>query len=213
MSVAIPWRAFSEVYGFMGNSFLKPMTQTLPVGLDLAFWEEFPDFGDDAVRKCIEACSHYADVMASLSHDEAVQRAAVEYTHLFVGPPSPAAPPWETLYRHERVTVGFGEATFDMRQLLREAGLEISNENRQYEDHMGIELLYLSVQCGRLADGGGGGAAEAVGAFVDNHPQRWIGAFKARVAEACPHGYFNGLTALAESVLSAHARMLSEGIA
>ena len=49
--------------------------------------------------------------------------------------------PWETMYRGENVTVGFGQATFEMRELLREAGLEVRNVNDQYEDHLGIELL------------------------------------------------------------------------
>lgn len=38
-----------------------------------------------------------------------------------------------------------------MRALLRNAGLEVSNENNQYADHVGIELLYASVPCGTCA--------------------------------------------------------------
>ena len=39
-----------------------------------------------------------------------------------------------------------------MQRLLREAGLEVSNENNQYADHIGIELLYASVLCQRAAE-------------------------------------------------------------
>ena len=56
--------------------------------------------------------------------------------------------------------MGFGQATFEMRALLREAGLEVKNENNQYEDHIGIELLYLSALCARAAEGEEGAVEE-----------------------------------------------------
>lgn len=148
MARDLPWKTFSEAYGFLGNSLLKPMTQTPTIGLDPTFWEAFPTFGDDAVAESVAACASFAQAAG----EDDVEGVAVEYTRLFVGPPSPAAPPWETLYRAEGATVGFGEATFQMRALLRDAGLELSNENHQYEDHMGIELLYLCEMCRRQAD-------------------------------------------------------------
>lgn len=206
------WEELSQAYAFLGNSLLKPMTQTSCVGLTSEFWQAFPDFGSAEVRDALDALACYADnvladaakALANEASDKleplgkgaacaeepgkleafskskaagefdadivaaaplavldesaaqavfnkAVEHAAVEYTHLFVGPPSPAAPPWETMNLHEGATVGFGEPTFQMRALLREAGLELSNENRQYEDHMGIELLYLSELCRRCS--------------------------------------------------------------
>ena len=154
MAKEIPWKTLSEAYAFIGNSLLKPMTMTSTVGLDPAFWEAFPSFDDEAVAEAVAACARYAEgaVQRAEAGEDEPQRAAVEYTKLFVGPPSPAAAPWETMYRGENVTVGFGQATFEMRELLREAGLEVRNVNNQYEDHLGIELLYLSSLCAR-ADG------------------------------------------------------------
>mgnify|MGYP002230537596 FL=1 len=151
MAKEIPWKILSEAYAFIGNSLLKPMTMTSTVGLDPAFWEAFPSFDDEAVAEAVAACARYAEgaVQRAEAGEDEPQRAAVEYTKLFVGPPSPAAAPWETMYRGKNVTVGFGQATFEMRELLREAGLEVRNVNNQYEDHLGIELLYLSSLCAR----------------------------------------------------------------
>ena len=39
-----------------------------------------------------------------------------------------------------------------MRERLRALGLELCNENNQYEDHVGIELLYLSELCRRASE-------------------------------------------------------------
>ena len=195
MAKEIPWKILSEAYAFIGNSLLKPMTMTSTVGLDPAFWEAFPSFDDEAVAEAVAACEP--------------QRAAVEYTKLFVGPPSPAAAPWETMYRGENVTVGFGQATFEMRELLREAGLEVRNVNNQYEDHLGIELLYLSSLCARAdADAADAPALESVADFIEKHPLSWVDAFRASIAEAAPDGYFVSLAGLARALLAWHAEAL-----
>ena len=189
MAKEIPWKTLSEAYAFIGNSLLKPMTMTSTVGLDPAFWEAFPSFDDEAVAEAVAACARYAEgaVQRAEAGEDESQRAAVEYTKLFVGPPSPAAAPWETMYRGENVTVGFGQATFEMRELLREAGLEVRNVNNQYEDHLGIELLYLSSLCARAdADAAAAPALESVADFIEKHPLSWVDAFRARIAEAAP---------------------------
>ena len=146
---------YSEAFAFIGNSLLKPMNQTDAIGLDPAFWAQFPDFESEAVADAVRVCADYAMRAQRIGNrKDAVTHESVEFTKLFVGPPRPAAAPWETFYRVPEgveVSVGFGQATFEMRDLLREAGLELSNENRQYEDHIGIELLYLSTLCSRAA--------------------------------------------------------------
>lgn len=202
------WSAYAQACAFMGNSLLKPMTQTSPVGLDPAFWAAFPDFGSEEVRLAAGKCANFAQGLTDVEHNRAVEQVAVEYTRLFVGPSSPAAPPWETMYRSGNTSVGFGEATFEMRRLLREAGLQLSNENNQYEDHMGIELLYISVRCQRVADAlaaGDEAAAEAlairVRAFASQRPSSWIGAFIDRVEEAFPNGYFSCVLRLSSEML------------
>lgn len=211
MAKEIPWKTLSEAYAFIGNSLLKPMTMTSTVGLDPAFWEAFPSFDDEAVAEAVAACARYAEgaVQRAEAGEDEPQRAAVEYTKLFVGPPSPAAAPWETMYRGENVTVGFGQATFEMRELLREAGLEVRNANNQYEDHMGIELLYLSELCRREATGEGATESADIAAFIEQHPLAWIEPFLDRVSEAAPNGYFAGLLLVAQRVLEHHARLLA----
>ena len=180
-------------------------------GWDPACWKAFPVFGGNAVARAVEACACYAEGAAQRTGagEDGPQRVSVEYTRLFVGPPSPAAPPWETMYRGKDVTVGFGQPTFEMRELLRAAGLEVRNANNQYEDHMGIELLYLSSLCARAdADAADAPVPESVAAFIEKHPLSWVDAFRARIAEAAPDGYFVSLAGLARALLAWHAEAL-----
>ena len=198
------YEQMAEALAFCGNSLLAPMTQTASVGLDPAFWEAFPAFGSERVAQASQTCAAWSRGFCAncdAAGQDAVTRCAVEYTQLFVGPPRPAAAPWETAYRPAAagadVVVGFGQATFEMRELLREAGLQLFNENHQYEDHMGIELLFLSELCRRAAasgqDAGDASAAAKAAAFAVEHPVVWADGFRAKVASAAPSGYFVNL--------------------
>lgn len=174
--------------------------------------------GCEAAEGCeaVEGCEGREGIEA-----RAVRACSVEFARLFIGPPRPAAPPWETMYAGDGQSVGFGRPTAQMRELLRRAGLELRNENHQYEDHMGIELLYLSklcqraaeVQLGAATDEGAEGAAEDEGApagavfveirsFVEEHPAAWVGALCERVEQASPDGYFARLLMLEKALLA-----------
>lgn len=196
-----------EAYAFLGNSLLKPMTHTAKVGLNAEFWRSFPDFECAEVGRAAGECALWAESMAGECHgeDEAARRVSVDYAHLFVGPPRPAAPPWETMVRHEGACVGFGEATFEMRALLRDAGLQLVRENSQYEDHMGIELLYLSEQCRRLARGEGGVSEGEISSFIEQHPLGWIEAFLEAVRRERSGSYYARILSLTAALLRWHA--------
>ena len=206
----VEWGELSQACAFLGNSLLAPMAQTANVGADPAFWEAFPDFGDARVTAACEACAQAARGLARRAQEsgrDAVELASTEFTRLFIGPPSPAAAPWESFYRSQSDNpVGFGEATHQMRELLRAAGLEVRNENNQYADHIGLELLFLSELARRRAQGAqaaadGSCTDEAILAFVREHPLGWISSLRAAVDAAFPGGYVSGVLGVAASLL------------
>lgn len=202
MRYAQTYTKLAEALAFLGNSLLSPMNQTSSVGLDSAFWETFPDFGNEDITQAVNRCASYAENAQRqiLNGGNAVQDASVEYTKLFVGPPKPAAAPWESFYRGDDVTSGFGKATFDMQRRLRDAGLQVSNENNQYADHAGIELLYLSVLCERAASAEEGlpnDTADFVDRFLD-----WTGRLLATVDDVAPGGYISCILQLARALVA-----------
>lgn len=205
------WKNCAEAFAFLGNSLLAPMSKTPPVGLDPEFWTLFPSFDDDNVASAIEACTAYAqDAQAYIAESgNAVQRASVEYTKLFLGPPRPAAAPWETVQLSNGTAVGFGEPTFEMQRLLRDIGLEVSNENNQYADHIGIELMYISVLCEHACSAADSQDNETleriatqIGEFATKHPLAWIDELIADVKAAEPDGYIIGILRLAKALLA-----------
>ena len=175
-------QTLADAYAFIGNSLLKPMTQTEPVGLDPAFWDAFPDFGSAEVAAAVGACRAFAEEAQDRNAvgEDMVERVSMEFTKLFVGPPSPSAPPWETMNREEGVTVGFGQPTFAMQDILRD------------------ELLALSEMCRRAE---GDALPESAVAFIEARPAGWAPALHGKVHEAYPGGYFDSLLTLAEALL------------
>lgn len=98
-----------------------------------------------------------------------------------------------------------------MRRLLREVGLELHNENRQYEDHIGIELLYLSTRCTAMGEATATEAeaeAKAVLSFIESHPGSWIDSLRKRAEETYPDGYIAALLDVAGSLLAWHAAQI-----
>ena len=204
------WTVASQLYAFLGNSLLSPMSRTESVGLDPAFWRDLGGLLDGALADPAKALASWAErASADSSRSETVQRVSVEFTKLFVGPPKPAAAPWESANGPVESHVGFGEATFAMRERLRALGLELCNENNQYEDHVGIELLYLSELCRRASEGPSGAAAcdaavpdgEEISSFVREHPLVWVARLREKVAASQPEGYFVRLLDFALALL------------
>lgn len=132
----------------------------------------------------------------NLETQRKVAGVSVEFTHLFVGPPRPSAYPWETFYRGEGITNGFGHATLEMKQALQEIGLKLDNKNNQYEDHIGIELLYISELCSKGID-----AVVAHKSFIEAHPLSWIDKLQASIHAEIPGGYFDLVVGLTKELL------------
>jgi TorA maturation chaperone TorD len=208
------WTTRAQVYAFLGNSLLAPMIEDTAAGLDEETWRAFPldpaanehvAAGLSALRSCLRGLS-------GLSRQEAVLKVAVEYTALFVGPGKPLAPPWETCYRGTDEYV-FGESTFAMREVLRRHGLAQNNASNQLEDHMGLELLYLSVSSERIA-AHEPSQDELVEqrAFIDEHPLAWVQGFQERIRENGRVGYFAGLLEVAWGMLELDREFLDEEI-
>lgn len=202
------WARRARRFAFLGNSLLAPMAADAAVGLDEAFWGGFAD-GEPESPPMARALGRLEDYARAARAGEApladaVRRANVEYARLFIGPPKPAAPPWETMYAQPGQVgeIGFGRATVAMQGLLAEAGLALAGESNQYADHLGIELLYLSELCRRRAAAADGADAEGrLLTFAREHPAAWAPAFRDQVAAAAPGGYYAPLADLVVALL------------
>ena len=202
----IEWQGYAESVAFVGNSLLGTVHRTSKHALRKNFWNKFPTFADEGIAQACEALGNYTyELPDRVSSGDSLD-IEDEYKSLFGEDGGPAAPPWESFYRSGGVQKSGGEATQEMRVLLEKAGLELKSVYLGYEDHLGIELLYLSALCSRIATGDDPGAEpttpEMVCSFLREHPLAWVKQFHAAVAAEVPRGYFDLLLDLAEAVLN-----------
>ncbi len=211
------WNNLANLYAFAGNSFLSPMTRENAIGITANFWEAMPHFNNGIIQQAQTNLAEYANqAQCELKQGaNVIQKCAVEYTHLYIGPPRPAAPPWETMYMPGNESIGFGAATVDMKRRIAAEGLTLGGVHNQYEDHIGIELLLLSVLCKKQAQAKRSGVLpestqgeEQLISYIKQRPGCWIGKFTAKTTLAAPSSYYALLATWVQAVIGWHSKAI-----
>jgi putative dimethyl sulfoxide reductase chaperone len=81
-------------------------------------------------------------MQAALADEEVLEALPVDYTRLFIGPFSPLAPPYESVYRGGEV---MGASTAAVMGLYRMAGFDLSGDFHEAPDHIAAELEFVYV--------------------------------------------------------------------
>lgn len=151
--------------------------------------------------------------------DLAFENIRVDYTRLFLGPGKVIAAPWESVYfNEERLT--FQEQTLDVRGWYRRFGLEAENLHHEPDDHIGLELLFLS----HLAELGIRAlneqdemrfeeTLEAQRGFFNNHLGTWALKWCALVIENARTDFYKGIAHLTHGALSSLSEILDARLA
>lgn len=149
--------------------------------------------------------------------DESFEAVQDDYTALFIGPAKVQVAPWESVYfSQERLT--FQEQTLEVRGWYRRFGLESERIYQEPDDHIGLELAFLShlAQRGMAALEGGDEAEhtrllKAQRDFLDQHPGRWAASFCQGVLEHARTPFYKGLALLTRGALAELADILPGG--
>lgn len=219
--MAISWAEIcdvrSKVHGFLGIQLLEPLQMKNASILQQSFWREFPletsnaqmKAGLDKLIQCTERLEKYPV-------SQAIQLTQIEYTQLFHGPGQPKAPPWESVYRTPEKLL-FGWPTLHVQEAYRQNGFEIATKNRQLEDHMGLELIFLAsvsdVLIRALNDNDYQTAHSIVKGqieFISNHPLTWIADFFNDASRNESIGFYSALIELIWGVLIWDSTLLND---
>lgn len=205
------WELRTSLYAFLGNTLLEPMRVEASEGISPAFWSGFPlQPANEAMERALFDLARLAERFAELPIEEAASSIAIDYTQLFLGPAVVRAPLWESLYR-EGGRYLFGQPTFEMRELFRAYGLKLEESVRQFEDHMGVELLFLSATSSRFAAcAPKADDVDALERFIDAHPLHWVEDLLGNIVEYETTGYYSGIARLSWGVLLWDKELLQE---
>jgi TorA maturation chaperone TorD len=202
----------------LGSAFYLPPTEPLLTSLSaqdlLADWPLAPDDPDTErglqLLRALFDRAQPADLLPALRAD---------HTALFVGLMRVDAPPWESVYLSQDHLI-FDQQTLEVREYYARFGLQIPKLDREPDDHIGYELLFLAhlmEQAGRAVDAGDvETAARLVGAartFFATHPQQWAGFFIERLAQYARTDYYRGLACLLKGSMTALAPLLDDYLA
>lgn len=75
--------------------------------------------------------------------DDAAGALRTDATRLFAGLQTMAVPPWESVYFNKERMI-FQEQTLEVRTWYRDYGMQIAQFNHEPEDHIGLELDFVS---------------------------------------------------------------------
>jgi TorA maturation chaperone TorD len=210
------WNLRASLYGFLADSLLEPIRDQHPIVFTQGFWRDFPlEAANSQMQAGIEQLINCASYLEGLPDEEAIENVMVEYTDLFIGPGLPKAPPCESFYRtNERIF--FGSTAFEIKAALHANGLEKMRENKKPEDHIGLELMFLSVLSKKLP---GLELSEQVltlkeqASFIEQHLLSWIDELCRDAKLHQSIGFYGGMIELIWGILQWDRELIEEFVA
>ena len=159
----------------------------------------------------------HADIQTGLSllqafatqWDEA-QLAALtqDYMRLFIGPDTLLAPPWESVYRSPDGLI-FDKSTLEVRREYQRFGMPIPRLHNEPEDHIGLELRFISHLTALGLDAVGknqvettGLIVEALDSFLHDHLQLWADEYLDKVITHANTAFYRGIALLTRGCLA-----------
>lgn len=127
-----------------------------------------------------------------------------DYTRLFIGPGEIKAPPWESVYRSQERLL-FGEETLAVREFYQSFGVSIKNLYREPDDHLSLELEFMSWLCAKALEELPGGEwkryLEGQEKFLREHLLEWVPAFTRDMENNAETAFFRGLASFTRGFL------------
>ena len=149
-----------------------------------------------------------ASLAASMADGgESMQQMHADHRRLFLGPERVLACPYESVYLNEE-HLTFGSQTLAVRQWYRRYEMRAPAPGREPDDHIGLELYFVSHLCLRALDAAESGAAEslaeerkALGEFLSEHLLLWVDEFLDHVDAHAQTHFYRGVGQLTRGIV------------
>lgn len=118
-----------------------------------------------------------------------------DFNRLFIGPGPLLAPPWESVYLSKERLI-FGEQTLEVREFYQSFGLASKTKDREPDDHVALELEFMSWLCQQAAIADHEGALKLAAGqktFLDSHLAKWISKFCADVTSGSATAFYQAV--------------------
>ena len=182
---------------------------------DAAFAEEKVfDSMEAAARRLDPELAAGARRLGEAFGAQELQALLVDYTRLFLGPPSPLAAPYGSMWLSGENTV-MQESTVALEGLYSEAGFEIDEELGDMPDHVAVELEFLYLLTFKQNEARRAGEEVAIAGwdqlhdlFLRGHLGAWIAPFAQAVKANAGTAFYRELADLTVDFLRMEVKRL-----
>ncbi|WP_028116800.1 TorD/DmsD family molecular chaperone [Ferrimonas senticii] len=157
--------------------------------------DSWPMAGEVLTRE--QGLSH---LVKALAQPQALMLAKQDHTPLFIGPGDLGVIPWGSPYLHEKRLL-CGPSTQALGRFYEHHGIDISTDNNEPVDHIGLMLSAVSALLALEMQQQDGHALAAVKVLLEEHLLPWSGRFLELLAQAANSDYYRGVGLLTQSVL------------
>lgn len=146
---------------------------------------------------------------ADADREDALRELKAEYTRLFMGPMTPACPPYESVFDKERPEESWGTmagpATDAMARALADEGLKMTLEFAELPDHVAIELEYMYYLLSQAYYGKENTEKylEKADVFLAEHLAKWLPEFGVLVSKKSNHLFYQKIGLLLDQMIRA----------
>ncbi|MEG0757578.1 MAG: molecular chaperone TorD family protein [Raoultibacter sp.] len=135
-----------------------------------------------------------------------VTKLRVEYAKLFIGPNQVVAPPWGSVYLDAKKAV-MGESMLRIRDRYDEFGLEVQHKNTEPDDHIALELSFVSYLFSKalLTEDKleKERYAESAVSFIGEFLSPWLDDFAENIASSDVGGFYKGFAVILRAYIQA----------
>jgi TorA maturation chaperone TorD len=174
-----------------------------------AVFEDIPFGNDPSLSEGIALIQNWSAEHPVAEGADWFESLLEDYTRLFIGPDKVLAPPWESVFVQEGRLV-FTETTLNVRHFYRRFGFELENLHKEPDDHIGLELVFLSNLANLALQTLETGQSEeyqryvqAQADFYQAHLGRWAMAFFNQLFDYARTDFYRGLARLCRSAIEA----------
>lgn len=205
-----------HLYGILRHVFSEyPSAESLDAVFSDLTRESLATFSKGADGELVQVIEDFNALEPQLSPND-LQSLTTAFTKLFIGPGTPAAPLWESVYLSPKGLL-FQQSTLDVRNAYAEEGFRFVGYPAEPDDCLGAELDFVKhlaqrtsdalenedyARCGQLID--------SQISFLEHHLLLWVKEFSNNVQNAEVSQYYEVLSALLVSYLFFDACLLAE---
>lgn len=140
-----------------------------------------------------------------------VEELEVEYCRLFVGPGHVEVPPYESVYHGNDIDLQeglvMGSSTLKVKEIYREAGLQLKNEFTDLPDHIAVETWFLAYLEAMAQFNQEEEFSQLKHQFIEEHLGQWAVPFIESVKKATRHPWYAFVSDLLSELLQAEQKV------